>query len=152
MAIGAKPSAATMKAQGEPTFTELFAWECLSGSNFTDLTFGPAEWKPAVGTGGPCKLAAHPHASGTPPPDTTPPVAMYVLSSRSGPSAADLVELEHWWKGDANFSDHYLVATPEGKADALEAGYKKVASRGFVWPARPKPGTLGVPVCGSAHS
>jgi hypothetical protein len=63
---------------------------------------------------------------------------MYVFGSRRGPSAADLVELEQWWKGDNTFSDHYSVATAEGKADAAAAGYKKVATLGFVWPA---PGT-----------
>lgn len=131
MAIGSRPSSATMDAQGHPKLTELFVYECLSGSNYTDLTFGPADWKPA--SGGPCKLAEHPRAV-----DFPSPVSMYVFGSRRGPSAADLVELEQWWKGDNTFSDHYSVATAEGKADAAAAGYKKVATLGFVWPA---PGT-----------
>ena len=134
MGIGSAPSAATMAAQGQPKLTELFVWECLSGGNYTDLTFGAADWKPAAGAGGPCKLAEHPRAA-----DFPSPVAMYVFGGRSGPSAADLVELEQWWMGDAaGFSDHYTVATAEGKADAAASGYKKVASLGWVWPA---PGT-----------
>ena len=38
-------------------------------------------------------------------------VAMYVLKTRTGPSAADLIPLELWYKP----GDHYLVASSEGK-------------------------------------
>ena len=55
---------------------------------------------------------------------------MYVYTSRVGPSAADLVEMELWYKA----GDHYAVASAAGKAEAAGSGYSKVSTLGFVWP------------------
>jgi hypothetical protein len=57
-----------------------------------------------------------------------------VYKNRAGPSAADLVELEIWYKA----GDHYAVASAAGKADAAAGGYTRMALLGYVWPA---PGT-----------
>lgn len=61
--------------------------------------------------------------------------ALYVYTSRVGPSAADLVELEVWYRP----GDHYLVASDAGKRDAAASGYRKVETLGFVYPP---PGTV----------
>ena len=105
----------------------LFVYAC--GANGTDLTLGPADWKPSHGH---CARAS---SNGTTS-DFPSAAAMYVLQSRTGPSAADLVELVQMYSA-AN-QDHYLVASEAGKADAASSGYQQVASLGFVWPP---PGT-----------
>lgn len=106
----------------------LFDYAC--GPHGTDLTMGPKDWKPAQG--GPCKIAkkTDPHTK-----DFPAKASMYVYKTRgSGPSAADLVSLDLYYKR----GDHYLVATDAGKADAAANGYSKVLSLGYVLPA---PGT-----------
>jgi hypothetical protein len=109
----------------------LFVWHC--GSNGTDVSFGPANWKPTEG--GPCVLAKR---TGVHKNDfSTSPAAMYVYTSRVGPSASDLVELELWYKT----GDHFAVASVAGKAEAASSGYSKVSTLGYVWPA---PGTANV--------
>ena len=97
----------------------LFVFRC--GANQSDVTFGPAGWSPAQG--GPCTR------------DGASP-ALIVHRARSGPSAADLVELEQWYHPSP--SDHYVVSSAEGRADAAAAGYTRVALLGYTWPA---PGT-----------
>ena len=57
-------------------------------------------------------------------------VAMYVLKAKKGPSAADLIPLELWYRP----GDHYLVASAAGIADAKANGYVKQETLGFVWP------------------
>ena len=61
---------------------------------------------------------------------------MYVYAAPAGPSAADLVPLEVWFKVlDANTSiaDHYTVGTAAGKADAAASNYTKSETLGYVW-------------------
>ena len=57
-------------------------------------------------------------------------VAMYVHKARTGPSAADLIPLELWYRP----GDHYLVASAAGIADAKSHGYVKQETLGYVWP------------------
>jgi hypothetical protein len=76
MGLSARPSA--YEAAGD--LRELFVYRC--GANRSDVTFGPAGWVPAQG--GPCAR------------DVAAPPALFVHATRSGPSAADLVELEMW--------------------------------------------------------
>merc|ERR1711924_436045 len=57
---------------------------------------------------------------------------MFVLPSRAGPAAASMVELQLWYKPE--LSDHYVVGSAEGKADARAKGYTQILSLGYVWP------------------
>jgi len=99
--------------------TALYAYGC--GLNGSDVTLAPERWTPAQG--GPCIK------------DSTAP-ALLALTSRSGPAAADLHALELWYHPAP--SDHYVVASDSGKADAAARGYHRVALLGYVWP---QPGT-----------
>lgn len=121
MAIASHASAADAASLGLPTAvkpTPLFEYQCASDAA-PDFTLGPEGWKPTHG--GPCKQVSS-------------AVALFVLPSRVGPAAASLVELQMWFKE----GDHYVVASPAGKTDALGKGYAKIDSLGYVWPA---PGT-----------
>ena len=99
----------------------LFVYKC-GGVNGTDFTYGPADWKPSQG--GPCVLTSS--ASDF----NKAKVAMFVYKTPAGPSAADLLSLELWYKA----GDHYTVASAAGKADAASSGYSKVSTLGYVWP------------------
>eukprot|EP00936_MAST-01D_sp_MAST-1D-sp1_P001464 g1464.t1 len=103
------------------SLTAIFEYAC--GADSADAALAPAAWVPAAGSA-PCSLVGGVNA--------TP--ALYTYSARTGPAAADLVELELWHNG----SDHYVVASTVGKKDAAAAGYTRVMSLGFVWPP---PGT-----------
>lgn len=61
--------------------------------------------------------------------------ALVVYASPAGPSAADLIPLESWFKAGTG---HYVVGSDEGKAEAAATGYTKVGTLGYVWPP---PGT-----------
>ena len=107
----------------------LYDYAC--GTNGTDLTMGPKDWKPAQG--GPCALAQKKDSHTK---DFPAGASMYVYKARgTGPSAADLVSLDLYYKTTRFGGDHYLVASDAGKADATTNGYSKVSTLGFVWPA-----------------
>ena len=103
----------------------LYQWNCSSPNGAPDMTLGPADWKPTHGE--PCvRLGAAGAAEAG--------AELFVLSSRVGPAAASLVELQMWYKP----GDHYVVGSPAGQTDALASGYTQIGSLGYVWPA---PGT-----------
>jgi hypothetical protein len=84
-----------------------------------DITLAPAGWAPPASQGGPC-VQVGTNASLT------------VYKARAGPSSADLVPLEVYYSHTA--SDHYIVASDAGKADATALGYTHVQTLGYVWP------------------
>jgi hypothetical protein len=135
MAPGSLHTPPTAAAPGSsPGLVALYSYACGGeGGNGTDMALGPMGWKPHAG--GPCALVQD--ADGR----STPSLYAYGDRSKAGASAADLVELQQWYKGAssaASAPDHYVVASQAGKADAAAGGYKKVEALGFVWPA---PGT-----------
>ena len=95
------------------------------GSKYIDHTINIKGWQPTHGNG-PCELSEGPNA--------TP--AMYVLpgpgtsAGTAGSTTPSLVELTVWYKP----SDHYVVASAAGVADAKAKGYTQIDSLGFVWP------------------
>lgn len=107
-----------------PKVVPLFDYVCGKGPNASDFAYGPAGWKPQHGE--PCKLVNASH-----------PPSMYVYAAPAGPSAADLVPLEVWYRPTP--SDHYFVGTAAGKADAAASGYAKVGILGYIWPAPGQP-------------
>ena len=98
----------------------LFGYNCTGGGGATDfdMTLGPKGWGPPAGAGLVCHEVAG--ADGHPSP------AMYVLPVRAGPAAASLVELSVWYKP----SDHYVVASAAGVADARAEGYVRQMALG----------------------
>ena len=123
------PGATAAAALGLPAGVEpvpLFEYNCTGG----DLTLGPRGWLPRPKHGGPCPITT---TSGEGTGADRP--ALWVYPSRFGPAAAVLVALEVWHKA----SDHYVVGSAAGKAEAAADGYSKVESLGYVWPAPGSP-------------
>ena len=103
-------------------YADLFEYRC--GENGSDITLGPARWVPTEG--GPCSLVSS---------EVPPRPALIALKRRAGPSAADLVALELWYK--ASPSDHYAVSSAAGRADAAAAGWPNGLATGVVAGAAP---------------
>ena len=122
--MASSPTEGSPPPAAPPAAGTVAIFEYACGADGADSALAPARWAPAAGSGAPCSLVGG--ANATP--------ALYTYASRTGPAAADLVELELWHNG----SDHYAVGSAAGKADAAAAGYARVASLGFMWPA---PGT-----------
>jgi hypothetical protein len=99
----------------------LFDWNCSDG----DITLAPAGFNPSADLGGPCVLV-----------NESANASLIVYTTKSGPSAADLVPLEMYYSSAAK--DHYTAASEAGKADAISLGYQHVQTLGYVWPP---PGT-----------
>lgn len=110
---------ATVPADGSAppsTLLALYGYNCTGLTpNASDLTMNVLGWQPSSTT---CTLM------------NGGDIAMYVHKARTGPSAADLIPLELWYKP----GDHYLVASDEGLADAMAGGYVKIQTLGYVWP------------------
>jgi hypothetical protein len=102
---------------------------------YVDFAMGPAGWRPNYG--GRCTRVGG-SAGGVP--------LLYVYKDpTAGGLATNLVPLELWYKP----SDHYLVASAAGKAEAAATGYQKKEVLGYVWP---EPGSLNASYSRYAHA
>ena len=112
---------ASVPPSGRHGLVPLYVFRCGSSPNSTDLTFGPAEWRPSAAEGGPCRRVAVTNGD-----FAVPAEAMWV---HRGPGA-NLVPLVMYYTP----GDHLATATAEGAAEAAAAGYRKLGTLGYVWP------------------
>jgi hypothetical protein len=110
----------------------MYVYNCTGEyGNQTDLTLAPKDWDPSPSMGGPCIRTASPHNA-----SEQSRAVLYTYPNPTGLSAADLVELQMWYRPAAASgqtfvaADHYVVASELGKADAASQGYPKVRSLG----------------------